>query len=51
MKAVPMTKEEKAKFKEKGKEYEFKMDKDTMKHFDERDYMEALDYIGVFEVE
>jgi hypothetical protein len=51
MKAVPMTKEEKAKFKEKGKEYEFKMDKDTMKHFDERDYMEALDYIGVFEAE
>jgi uncharacterized membrane protein len=51
MKAVPMTEEEKAKFKEKGKEYEFKMDKDTMKHFDERDYMEALDYIGVFEAE
>ena len=51
MKAVPMTKKEKAKFKEKGKDYDFKMDKDTMKHFDERDYMEALDYIGVFEAE
>ena len=25
-----------------------KMDMSTIKHFEERDYMEALDYIGVF---
>ena len=25
-----------------------KMDMTTIKHFEERDYMEALDYIGVF---
>jgi hypothetical protein len=47
--AVPMPEEEKEKFAEKGKDYEFKMDMTTMKHFDERDFMEALDYIGVFE--
>jgi hypothetical protein len=44
-----MSEEEKAKFKAKGKDYEYKMDMDTMKHFPEREYMEALDYIGVFE--
>ena len=27
---------------------EEKMDMSTIKHFEERDYMEALDYIGVF---
>ena len=47
--AVEMDDEEKAKFKEKGKSYEKKMDMTTIKHFEERDFMEALDYIGVFE--
>jgi hypothetical protein len=47
VKAVPMPEEEKAKFKEKGKDYEWKMDMSTMKHFQESDYMEALSYIGI----
>ena len=47
VKAVPMPEEEKAKFKEKGKDYEWKMDMSTMKHFPEHDYMEALSYIGI----
>ena len=47
--AVPMPEEEKEKFAEKGKDYEFKMDMTTIKHFEERDFMEALEYIGVFE--
>lgn len=51
VKAVPMPEEEKAKFAEKGKDYEFKMDMETIQHFDERDFIEALDYIGVFENE
>jgi len=49
VKAIPMPEEEKAQFKEKGKDYEFKMDMETMKHYPEREFMEALDYIGVFE--
>lgn len=49
VKAVAMEEEEQKEFKEKGKDYKFKMDMETMKRFDERDYMEALDYIGVFE--
>ena len=48
VKAVPMPEEEKQQFKEKGKDYEWKMDMETMKHFPEREFMEALDYIGVF---
>ena len=51
VKAVPMPEEEKEAFKAKGKDYEFKMDMTTLKHFDENDFMEALDYIGVFENE
>ena len=47
VKAIPMPEEEKAKFKEKGKNYDFKMDMSTINHFAERDYMEALSYIGV----
>ena len=49
VKAIPIPEEEKAQFKEKGKDYEFKMDMTSIKHFEERDFMEALDYIGVFE--
>jgi hypothetical protein len=46
--AVPVKEEEKEKFKLKGGGYaEWKMDMTTQKHFDERDYIEALSYIGV----
>jgi hypothetical protein len=48
VKAIPMPEDEKAKFKSKGKEYDWKMDMSTLQHFEERDYMEALSYIGVF---
>jgi len=47
VKATLMSKEEKAKFKEKGKEYDYKMDMTTLTHFSERDFIEALSYIGV----
>jgi len=47
VKAIPMPEEEKAKFKAKGKEYDYKMDMTTLQHFPERDFMEALSYIGV----
>ena len=49
VKATLMDEEESAKFKSKGKDFEWKMDMETIKHFDEGDFMEALDYIGVFE--
>lgn len=49
VKATLMSEEEQKEFKGKGKNYEYKMDMTTMKHFEERDYIEALDYIGVFE--
>ena len=45
----PMPEDEKVKFKEKGKDYKFKMDMENMKHYPEGDFMEALEYIGVFE--
>ena len=47
VKATLMSEEEKIKFKEKGKEYDFKMDMTTLKHFPEREFMDALSYIGV----
>ena len=47
VKATLMSEEEKTKFKEKGKEYDYKMDMTTMKHFGERDFIDALSYIGV----
>lgn len=49
VKAVSMPEDEAEKFKAKGKNYKWKMDMNTIKHFPERDYIEALDYIGVFE--
>jgi ribosomal protein L1 len=48
VKAVPMPEDEREKFKIKGKDYKWKMDMETMKHFPESDFMDALDYIGVF---
>jgi hypothetical protein len=47
VKATLMSEEEKAKFKEKGKEYDYKMDMTTLTHFPERDFIDALSYIGV----
>ena len=47
VKATLMSEEEKTKFKEKGKEYDYKMDMTTLTHFSERDFIEALTYIGV----
>jgi hypothetical protein len=47
VKATLMSEEEKTKFKEKGKEYDYKMDMTTLKHFPEREFIEALTYIGV----
>lgn len=48
VKAVPMPEDEREKFKAKGKDYKWKMDMDTIKHFPEGDFMDALEYIGVF---
>ena len=47
VKATLMPEDEKVKFKAKGKEYDFKMDMTTLKHFPEREFIEALTYIGV----
>ena len=47
VRAILMSEEEKAKFKEKGKEYDYKMDMTTLTHFPERDFIDALSYIGV----
>ena len=49
VKATPISEEEKAQFAEKGKDYEYKMDMTTLKHFEERDFIEALDYIDAFQ--
>ena len=49
VKAIPMPKEEQEKFKAKGKNFKFKMDMENIKHYPEGDFMEALEYIGVFE--
>jgi hypothetical protein len=47
VKATLMSEDEKAKFKAKGKEYDYKMDMTTLTHFSERDFIDALSYIGV----
>jgi hypothetical protein len=50
VKAVPVTEEEKEKYpipKQPGKFYEFRMDMETLSYFEERDFMEALSYIGL----
>lgn len=44
IKAIPTTSEE----KEKLKGAEYKSDMNTKKDFDRKDYMEACDYIGIF---
>ena len=50
VKAVPVTEEEKTKYPipgKKGKYYEFRMDMSTLTSFPERDFMDALSFIGV----
>ena len=50
VKAVPVLEEEKEKYPILGKEgqyYEWRMDMTTLQMFPERDFMEALSYIGV----
>ena len=50
VKAVVVTEEEKHKYPIKGKKdqyYEFRMDMATMMPFDEKEFMDALSYIGV----
>lgn len=51
---IEIPEDEKERFPIKGKEGEYhthKMDNSSSKNFTERDYIEALDYIGVFESE
>jgi hypothetical protein len=50
VKAIKVLEEEKTKYPIPGKQgefYEWRMDMTTLKMFPERDYMEALSYIGV----
>ena len=50
VKAVPVTDEEKSKYpipNKKGEYYEWRMDMTTLKTFAERDFMEALSYLGL----
>jgi hypothetical protein len=52
--AVPVKEDEKEKYPNPHKEgefYEWRMDMDTIKEFEEKDYIEALDYIGIFTAE
>ena len=52
--AVPVKEEEKEKYpipNKEGEFYEWRMDMSTMKDFKENDYIEALDYIGIFSAE
>lgn len=52
VKSISIPEEERENYPIPGKEgeyYEHKMDYSSKKSFEERDYMEALDYIGVFE--
>jgi len=54
VKAVPVKDEEKTKYPIPGKKdeyYTWRMDMSTMKEFNEKDFIEALDYIGVFEAD
>ena len=54
VKAMQISEEEKEKYpipNKEGEYYEYKMDMTTLKQFDERDFIEALDYIGMFKKE
>ena len=48
VKAIQITEEEKEKFKKKdGTYYEYRMEMETLHHFEEREYIDALSYIGI----
>ena len=50
--AVPVKDEEKEKYpipNKKGEYYKWRMDMDTIKEFEEKDFMDALECIGMFE--
>jgi hypothetical protein len=50
VKSVPVKEEEKHKYpnpKKPGEHYKFRMDMDTIKNFSEKEFMDALSYIGV----
>lgn len=50
VKAIPVTEEEKHKYpipKQEGKFYEYRMDMETLQHFEERDFIDALSYISL----
>ena len=50
--AVPVKEEEKEKYpipNKKGEYYKWRMDMDTIKEFEEKDFMDALECIGMFE--
>tara|TARA_B100000963_G_C22608805_1_gene663887 strand:- start:205 stop:666 length:462 start_codon:yes stop_codon:yes gene_type:complete len=52
VKAISVKEEEKSKYPipgKKGEFYEFRMDMETLKEYGEKEYMDALEYIGVFE--
>jgi hypothetical protein len=54
VRAMKISEEEKEKYpipNKEGEYYEYRMDMTTLKQFNERDFIEALDYIGVFEKE
>ena len=51
VKAILIPEEDREKYPMPGKEgeyYKYKMDTSTLQKFEERDFMEALDYIGAF---
>jgi hypothetical protein len=50
VKATKVTEEEKEKYpipKQPGKFYEYKMNMETIQHFDEREFIDALEYVGL----
>jgi hypothetical protein len=52
--AIKVTEEEKSKYPipgKKGEFYKWRMDPSTTKYFEEKDYIEALDYIDVINPE
>ena len=54
VKAVPVTESEKEKYPnptKPGEFYEWRMDMETLKEFEENNYIDALDYIGIFSPE
>lgn len=52
VKAIPVKEEEKTKYPipgKKGKYYPYRMDMETLMEFEENNFMDALEYIGVFD--